>query len=53
MRKETRIEKHFAYVLSIALFLIGITLTLIPLNHREQNDGRKPSFLRVEQELKE
>ena len=27
--------------------------TLIPLNHREQNDGRKPSFLRVEQELKE
>jgi len=27
--------------------------TLIPLNHREQNDGWKPSFLRVEQELKE
>ena len=36
MRKETRIEKHFAYVLSIALFLIGITLIsisyLIPSN---------------------
>ncbi len=28
-------------------------VTLIPLNHREQNDGWKPSFLRVEQELKE
>jgi len=27
--------------------------TLIPLNHREQNDGWKPVFLRVEQELKE
>jgi len=24
-----------------------------PLNHREQNDRWKPSFLRVEQELKE
>ena len=35
------------------LMLGGYTTSLIPLNHREQNDGWKQSFLRVEQELKE
>ena len=39
---------------TIRAYCTGLVKTsLIPLNHREQNDGWKPSFLRVEQELKE
>jgi len=42
LKRRVSIDDAFLYYIS-----------LIPLNHREQNDGWKPSFLRVEQELKE